>query len=62
MFGGVDPYVFIVYYNSNSGSSSLSSGRPYYLTAALRPSIALKSTTTINGGDGTASNPYVIED
>lgn len=29
---------------------------------ALRPSIALKSTTTINGGDGTASNPYVIED
>lgn len=62
MIGGVDPYVFIVYYNSNSGSSSVSSGRPYYLTAALRPSIALKSTTTINGGDGTASNPYVIED
>ena len=28
--------------------------------ASIRPSIALKSTTTISGGDGTAVNPFVV--
>ena len=30
------------------------------ISHALRPSIALKSDTTISGGNGTASNPFVI--
>lgn len=27
---------------------------------ALRPALSLKSTTTISGGNGTASSPFII--
>ena len=27
---------------------------------AFRPAISLKSTTTISGGNGTASNPFIV--
>lgn len=34
----------------------------YYVnnSVGLRPSIALKSNTTISGGNGTAANPFVV--
>ena len=30
------------------------------ISGGVRPSIALKSTTNILGGNGTASNPYIV--
>ena len=48
------PYVYAVGYNYVAPITSSTGSNAY------RPVIALKSSSTISGGNGTASNPYVI--
>ena len=48
------PYVY-GFYNGNLSLTAANSS-----SAGIRPALALKSTAKISGGNGTASNPYVI--
>ena len=48
------PYV----YSFGNGNLSLIAANS--ANAGIRPALALKYTATISGGNGTASNPYVI--
>ncbi len=59
-----DPFWILSPYAFMDAAYNLTSNL-YYNVAdsdiALRPVIALKSDTTISSGDGTSSNPFVIE-
>ena len=48
------PYVY-GFFNGNLSLLAANSD-----SAGIRPALALKSTAKISGGNGTASNPYVI--
>ena len=55
LYNGLFAYEWLVY-----GSHGLVSGYLVHLTYALRPSINLKDSVLINGGDGTVEDPYTI--
>ena len=48
------------YFVSDIYSMNISSYNSYTKTFAARPSLYLKSTVKITGGDGTKSNPFTI--
>ena len=56
-----------LYDGSHSGEGNVGglygtfSGSRVYYPSALRPSINLKASVLINGGDGTSSNPYTLK-
>ena len=58
-WGGSDAGVFYVFGSSNPGY--LSSGYVNY-TIGVRPAVSLKSCVKTSGGNGSASEPYTIEE
>ena len=46
----------------NSGNAGLSNDNGVYYNGGVRPAISLKSCTKWNSGDGTAENPYIIQE
>ena len=56
---GSDAYVFSVYGSSNPGNLYNSD---VYDTIGVRPAVSLKSCVKTSGGNGSASEPYTIEE
>ena len=60
---GISPFSFSIYYAEEIAINSGGNINFSYAskTYGLRPSVSLASTSTITQGDGTATNPYVVE-
>ncbi len=53
-------YFYAIAYVLGVGGDGIVDSSPVYDTLCLRPAVSLTSATTISGGNGTSSNPFVI--